>query len=135
MLGFNAGACEVMRISDTRELQQNGGSNTSCRQEYFVRRNVIGGLISCGHHDAFCPLAIQQNPMHMVLPCQGIADAVRIGKPLRATDTEGMYPKTGIGRHQKPGLATQVIHPVNGPLMPIASNVFPYGPSPLGQPA
>ena len=80
------------------------------------------------------PGAIQQNAMHMVLPCQGIADAVRIGKPLRATDTEGMYPKTGIGRHQKPGLATRVIHPVNGPLMPIASNVFPYGPSALAQP-
>ena len=81
------------------------------------------------------PAAIQQNPMHMVLPCQGLADAVRIGKPLRAMDTEGMYPKTGIARHQKPGLATQVHHPVNGPLMPMASNVFPYGPSPLGQPA
>ena len=80
------------------------------------------------------PAAIQQNPMHMVLPCQGLADAVRIGKPLRATDTEGMYPKTGVARHQKPGLATQAKHPVNGPLMPVASNVFPFGPSPLGQP-
>ena len=41
------------------------------------------------------PSAIQQNQLHQVLPCQGIADAVRIGRPQRATDTEGMYPKTG----------------------------------------
>ena len=80
------------------------------------------------------PAAIQQNPLHQVLPRQGIVDAVRIGRPQRATGTEGMYPKTGIARHQKPGLATQANHPVDGPLMPIASNVFPYGPSPLGQP-
>ena len=80
------------------------------------------------------PAAIQQNPMHQVLPRQGLADAVRIGKPQRADDTEGMYPKTGYARGQKPGLATMPEHPVSGPLMPIASNFFPYGPSPLGQP-
>ena len=80
------------------------------------------------------PAAIQQNPMHQVLPRQGLADAIRIGKPQRATDTEGMYPKTGYARGQKPGLATVPEHPVSGPLMPIASNFFPYGPSPLGQP-
>ena len=81
------------------------------------------------------PAAIQQNPLHQVLPCQGIADAVRIGKPQRATDTEGMYPKTGYARHQKPGLATLAEHPAGGALMPIASNFFPYGASTLGQPA
>ena len=80
------------------------------------------------------PAAIQQNPMHQVLPRQGLADAIRIGKPQRASDTEGMYPKTGYARGQKPGLATVPEHPVSGPLMPIASNFFPYGPSPLGQP-
>ena len=79
------------------------------------------------------PSAIQQNPMHQVLPRQGLADAVRIGKPQRADDTEGMYPKTGYARGQKPGLATLPEHPISGPLMPIASNFFPYGPSPLGQ--
>ena len=41
------------------------------------------------------PAAIQQNPMHQVLPRQGLADAIRIGKPQRADDTEGMHPKTG----------------------------------------
>ena len=71
------------------------------------------------------PAAIQQNPMHQVLPRQGLADAIRIGKPQRATDTEGMYPKTGYARGQKPGLATVPEHPVSGPLMPIASNFFP----------
>ena len=72
---------------------------------------------------------------HSGWPVTIIADAVRIGRPQRATDTEGMYPKTGYARHQKPGLATLAEHPVGGALMPIASNFFPYGASTLGQPA
>lgn len=80
------------------------------------------------------PSALQQNPMRQVLPLQGVPDAIRIGRPQRATDTEGMYPQTGYARGQKLGLATMPEHPVMGPKMPIASNYFPFGPSPLGQP-
>ena len=81
------------------------------------------------------PSAIQQNPMHQVLPCQGIGDAVRVGRPANAPDTNGMYPQTGYARGQRPGLATDARHPVNGPLMPAAaSNFYPFAPSPLGQP-
>ena len=81
------------------------------------------------------PGAIQQNPMREVLICQGVSDAVRIGRPQRASDTEGMYPKPGIARHQKFGLAYLPEKPISGPLMPNAGNFFPYGPSPLGQPS
>ena len=81
------------------------------------------------------PAAIQQNPMHQVIPCQGIGDAVRVGRPANAPDTNGMYPQTGFARGQRPGLATDSMHPINGPLMPpTASNFFPFGPSPLRQP-
>lgn len=81
------------------------------------------------------PAAIQQNPMHMVLPLARIPGDVVVGPPVWATDTEGMYPKPGVGRHEKPGLAYLVEKPNNLPLMPRASNYFPFGPSPLGQPA
>ena len=80
------------------------------------------------------PGAIQQNPMHAVLPCKGLPDNVRVGRPERGTNTEGMCPKTGIGRHEKPGLAYLSEKPNTGPIMPIADNFYPAMNSRLGQP-
>ena len=101
---------------------------TTVRPVMGMRDPGYGEYIPLPKPAPLLPGAIQQNALHKVLPIQGLPDAVRVGKPKRAHDTEGMYPKTGIARGQKPGLATLREHPVNGPLMPTTSNIFPYGP-------
>ena len=117
----------------TFDLGLYGGANV--RPTNGLRDPSYGVDIPLPKPAPLLPSAIQENPLRKVLAIQGLPDAVRVGRPKRAHDTEGMYPKTGYARHQKPGLATLAEHPVNGPLMPIASNYYPFGPSRLGQPA
>ena len=69
------------------------------------------------------PGAIQQNPLHAVLPCKPEPGGVRIFHS-KTSMTGGMYPQTGIGRHQPKGLATQTDKPTNLPLMPLANTFY-----------
>ena len=79
------------------------------------------------------PAAIQQNHMRIVLPCKGNADNVRYIKSVPSM-MGGIYPQTGIGRHQPAGLATQADKPMNLPLMPLANTFYPALNNTLGQP-
>ena len=46
-----------------------------------------------------------------------------------------MFPKSGIARHQKKGLAFMIMNrPIDSPLMPISDSDFAFGNSKLGQP-
>ena len=110
----------------TFDLGLYGGANV--RPTNGLRDPSYGVDIPLPKPAPLLPSAIQENPTHKVLAIQGLPDAVSVGRPKRAHDTEGMYPKTGYARGQKPGLATLLQHLVVGPTMPSASNIFPYGP-------
>ena len=78
--------------------------------------------------------ALQQNPLHKVLPCKEDFNSRRIGKPVRGRKNENMFPQTGYARGQPMGLASDPRKPMNGPLMPIPSSFYAALPNPLGQP-
>ena len=69
------------------------------------------------------PSAIQENHMRGVLPCKGNSDNVRLFHSVTSM-TGGMYPQTGIGRHQQKGLATLADKPMNLPLMPLTNTFY-----------
>ena len=119
------------RELNTFDLGLYGGADL---RNVNARDATVGVFYPVPKPASLLPSAIQQNPLHKVLPCKGLAEAVRVGRPPKAKETEGMYPKPGVGRHQKKGLAYLAEKPTSGPLLPVASNFFPFGPSPLGQP-
>jgi len=47
----------------------------------------------------------------------------------------GTYPQVGVFRHEKKGLASSVLKPINGPIMPQSSSFFGGGNTTLGTPA
>ena len=63
-------------------------------------------------------------------------DAVIIPRPQPIPSTDSMYPKQGIFRHEKKGLAYEAISGkiINGPIMPLASSDFAFLDNKLGQP-
>ena len=120
----------IRPVSDARELTTfdlglYGGADV--RPVTGIRDPSYGVDIPLPPAPRLLPAAIQQNPMHQVLPRQGLADAVRIGKPQRADDTEGMYPK-GLYRFKlQQGTYNQATgqQPFQNP--PAAALNFPLG--------
>ena len=64
----------------------------------------------------------QRDPGMQVLNCKPIGKSV-IRRP-GANNTQGMYPKSGNERHDKPGLASSFRHPTNTPLLKQAGSHF-----------
>jgi hypothetical protein len=46
----------------------------------------------------------------------------------------GTYPQVGVFRHEKKGLASSVLKPINGPIMPMSSSFYGGGNTTLGTP-
>lgn len=61
-------------------------------------------------------------------------NSVIIPRPPYVPDTDGMYPKEGIARHQQKGLAYELIpgKKIDGPIMPLADSAFAFLNSKLG---
>ena len=79
--------------------------------------------------------AIQPSTLRKVLG-KANPNAVIVVRPPPVPCSHGMYPKTGIFRHEKKGLAYEAIPAkrIDGPIMPIADSNFAYLNSKLGQP-
>ena len=75
--------------------------------------------------------AIDYSTRNGVLPCRGITNHIlRSPNPIPASNA--YQAPMGIGRGQDKGLAYSSRHPLNLPIMPIASSVFPGQNSTLG---
>ena len=79
--------------------------------------------------------AIQPSTLRKVLGKSNF-NSIIIPRPQPVPQTDGMYPKQGIARHQKKGLAYEVIpgKKIGGPIMTLADSNFAWMNSKLGQP-
>lgn len=70
-----------------------------------------------------------------VLPCKpGWNNGNRVLRRAPIHSSGGIYPQTGIARHQKPGLAYDAAKPLRLPLIPHASNFNAAILNPIPQP-
>ena len=78
--------------------------------------------------------AIQPNHLRKVLG-KGNFNSVIMPRTEPVPETDSMYPKQGIARHEKKGLAYNVIpgKRLNVPILPIADSTFAYRNNKLGQ--
>ena len=108
----------VIRLNYTRT---NNLANMTCMRQSVLRTNDGGA--------------------RGVMPCKGATSVGFAGgasRVLRRPDIPyqgGLYPHTGIARHQQRGLAYNKETPINLPLMPIADSFNAGLNSRLGQPA
>ena len=79
--------------------------------------------------------AIQPSSLRKVLG-KSNPNSIIIPRPQPVPSTDGMYPKQGIFRHQRKGLAYEAIpgKKVDGPIMPLADSNFAFLNNKLGQP-
>jgi hypothetical protein len=79
--------------------------------------------------------AIQPSTLRKVLGKSNF-NSIIVVRSQPAPSTDGMFPKQGIARHQKRGLAYEDIpgKKIDGPLMPLADSNFAFLNSKLGQP-
>ena len=79
--------------------------------------------------------AIQPSHMRKVLGKSNFNSTI-MPRTEPVPETDGMYPKQGIARHEKKGLAYNVIpgKKINVPIMPLASSTFASMNNKLGQP-
>ena len=81
--------------------------------------------------------AIQPSTVRKVLGKENPNARILVSTP-PPPSTDGMYPKQGIARHQKKGLAYAAIpskRVLNGPIMPLADSRFAFANNKLGQPS
>ena len=64
----------------------------------------------------------QRDPGMQVLNCKPIGKSI-IRRP-GVNNTQGVYPKSGNERHDKPGLASSHLHPTNLPLLKQAGSHY-----------
>ena len=79
--------------------------------------------------------AIQPSTLRKVLG-KSNPNSIIIPRPQPVPSTDGMYPKEGIFRHQRKGLAYQCIpgKTIDGPIMPLSDSSFAWMNNKLGQP-
>ena len=80
--------------------------------------------------------AIQPSSLRKVLGKSNF-NSIIVVRAQPSPSTDGMFPKQGIARHQRKGLAYESIPGkiIDGPIMPLADSLFPFLNSKLGQPS
>lgn len=78
--------------------------------------------------------AIQNPAVFKAIGCKNESQLHQIIRRAPLPNYIGTYPQTGVGRHEKKGLAYETNKPNNLPLMPIASSFDGGSNNRLGQP-